>query len=214
MEPVENGKAAMIAGIEADARKEEEKILAEAEAQAAEKRKYGDKKIESLLNDARDKAQAQADALKAKAISEVELDIKRRHLHDRDTLMRDILNRVEQTLVTCIDDPGYRSVLRHWITEAALGLDAESAHVNASAQERPLISDSLLAEVTEDIRARTGKQITLTLSDSPPLAYQGVVLTASDGRMAFNNQVRTRMSRKQGEIQKVIYNTLFPKESL
>jgi vacuolar-type H+-ATPase subunit E/Vma4 len=213
MEPVEKGKAAMIAGIEADARKEEENILKEAEAQAADKRKYADKKIESLLNDARDKAQAQADAIKAKVISEVELEIKRRRLHDRDTLMRDILNRVEKKLYTKIDDPDYRSVLLHWITEAALGLDAESAHVNASAQERPLINESLLAEVTEDVRTRTGKQVALTLSDSAPLALQGVVLCTSDGRMAFNNQVRTRIARRQGEIQKMIYNALFSKES-
>ncbi len=203
----------MIAGIEADARKEEEKILAEAEAQAAEKRKYGDKKIESLLQDAAHKAQAQAEAIKAKALSEVELDIKRRHLHDRDALMRDILHRVEQRLYTLIDGPDYRSVLRQWITEAALGLDAASAHVNASARERPLINDSLLAEVRQDVRTRTGKQITLTLSDSPALGLQGVVLTASNGRVAFNNQVRTRMSRRQVEIQKRIYNALFPKES-
>lgn len=203
----------MIAGIEADARKEEENILKEAEAQAAEKRKYADKKIESLLNDARDKAQAQADAIKAKVISEVELEIKRRRLHDRDTLMRDILNGVEKNLYTKIDDPDYRSVLLHWITEAAVGLDAESAHVNASAKERSLINDSLLTEARKAFQARTGKQITLTLSDSPPLAHQGVVLTAADGRMAFNNQVRTRMARRQGEIQKMIYNALFSKES-
>jgi vacuolar-type H+-ATPase subunit E/Vma4 len=51
--------------------------------------------------------------------------------------------------------------------------------------------------------------MTLTLSDTPPLKSQGVVLTAADGRTAFNNQVKTRMLRKQREIRMLIYNALF-----
>ena len=56
---------------------------------------------------------------------------------------------------------------------------------------------------------RTGKPVDLTLSEARPLKSQGVVLTAADGRTAFNNQVRTRMMRKQREIRTLIYNTLF-----
>jgi vacuolar-type H+-ATPase subunit E/Vma4 len=41
------------------------------------------------------------------------------------------------------------------------------------------------------------------------LQSQGVVLTAADGRTAFNNQVKTRMLRNRREIQTLIYNTLF-----
>ena len=41
------------------------------------------------------------------------------------------------------------------------------------------------------------------------LQAQGVVLTAADGRTAFNNQVPTRMLRRQREIRKLIYDVLF-----
>ena len=41
------------------------------------------------------------------------------------------------------------------------------------------------------------------------LKGQGVVLTTMDGRMAFNNQIRTRMLRKQRQIQKQVYDRLF-----
>jgi vacuolar-type H+-ATPase subunit E/Vma4 len=209
MEPLEKEKAELILGIETDARAEEEKITSEAENQIAEKRKYSEKKIESILNEAREKAREQAETVKKKIISSVELEIKRRSMLVRDAVMQDILDRVEKKLESITGDANYRSVLTNWITEAAVGLDAEAAQVNASEKERTLIDDKLLSEVKGRIHTQTGREVTLTLSDTPPMKSQGVVLTAADGRTAFNNQVKTRMLRKQREIRMLIYNALF-----
>jgi len=123
--------------------------------------------------------------------------------------MRDIMDRVETKLSSMTGDANYRSVLIDWLTEAAIGLDAESALVVASAEELKLIDDKLLSEVKERVRSRTGKQVMLTISDAPPLQSQGVILTAADGRTAFNNQVKTRMLRSKREIQMLIHDTLF-----
>ena len=209
MEPVDKEKAALISGIEADARAEEEKIIKEAQIQAAEKQKHSEKKIESLLNDAKNKAKEQAETAKMKIISAAEREVKRCSMRVRDSVVQDIMDRVEKKLSSKITDENYRSVLVNWITEAAIGLGAESAHINASEKERALINDHMLSEITRSIQKQTGKQTTLTLSDVKPLQSQGVVLTADDGRTAFNNQVRTRMLRKQREIRMLIYNTLF-----
>jgi vacuolar-type H+-ATPase subunit E/Vma4 len=209
MESVEREKAALISGIETDARAEQEKIIKEAETQAAEKRKYSEKKIESLLDEARTKAQEQAEAAKNKIISTAEREVKRRSMHIRDTVMQDIMKRVEEKVGSMTGDENYRSTLIDWLAEAAIGLDAESARVNASSEELKLIDDKLLSEATERVRKQTGGQVELTLSGAEPLKYQGVVLTAADGRTAFNNQVKTRMLRNKREIQTLIYNTLF-----
>jgi V/A-type H+-transporting ATPase subunit E len=209
MESVEKEKAALISGIETDARAEEEKIIKEAENKAAEKRKYSKKKIESLLNDARKKAEEQAEAVKRKIISSAELEAKRRSMCVRNAVMQNIMDRVEKKLNSMTGDTNYRSVLVNWITEAAIGLDTEAAQVNASEKERTLINDQLLLEVKEKIHTQTGRQVTLTLSDAQSLKSQGVVLIAADRHTAFNNQVKTRMLRNQREIQMLIYNTLF-----
>ena len=209
MEPTEQGKAALISGIEADARAEEEKLLQDAESQAAEKKRYAQKKAESLLKEARDRAEEQAAALRQKAVSSAEREVKRRALRLRDTLMRDIMERVEERLAAMIHEPDYRTVLADWMTEAAVGLGADAARINASAPELPLIDDQLLTEVRERIRAGNGKEMTLTLSEAEPLESQGVILPTVDGRMAFNNQVKTRMSRKRREIQMLVYHAVF-----
>lgn len=209
MESVEKEKAALISGIETDARAEEEKIIKEAEIQAAEKRKYSEKKVESLLNDARKKAEEQAETAKEKIISAAEREVTRRSMRVRDSVMQDIMDRAEKKLSSMTSNENYRSVLVNWITEAAVGLGAESARINASEEERALINDQLLSEIARKIQKQTGRQTSLTLSDAKPLQSQGIVLTAADGRTAFNNQVRTRMLRKQREIRMLIYNTLF-----
>jgi len=199
----------LISGIEADARFEEERLVKDAETQAAEKIKYARKKADSLMDEARDKATAQGERIKQKAISEAEREIKRRALRMRDTLTQDIVTRTGEKLNAMIGDPDYRTILGNWITEAAIGLGADAAQVNASAPELPLIDESLLADVRERVNVQTGKPITLTISDAEPLEPQGVVLTTVDGRMAFNNQVETRIARKRREIQMLIYNAVF-----
>jgi len=209
MESVEKGKALLISGIETDAREEEKEIIADAEKKAEEKRHYAAKKIESLLNDARQEAERQAEAVKKRIISGADFEIKRRSLRLRGVLMREITDRVENKFAQMIGDSKYKSVLVDWITEAAAGLDAESAQVNVSEKERGLVDAELLAEVTKRIQEHAGKQMVLSLSDAEPLRSQGVVLTAADGRTAFNNQVTTRMLRSQREIRTLTYNALF-----
>ncbi|UCE49075.1 MAG: hypothetical protein JSW47_02820 [Phycisphaerales bacterium] len=206
---MEREKAALISGIEADARAEEEKIVKEAQAQAAEKKKYAEKKIEAMLDEARAKAQEQAEAAKRRIISLADREVKRRSMHIRDAMMHDIMDRVEKKFSSMIGDENYRSILIDWLTEAAVGLDAESATVNTSAAERGLIDERLLSEVRVLVRRRTGREVELTLSDAEPLQSQGVVVTAADGRTAFNNQVKTRMLRYKRQIQMLIHDKLF-----
>ena len=209
MEPVEEGKASLLAGIESDVHAEERQIIEDAEKQAADKRKYAQKKAESILNDARKKAQEQAELVKKKVLSDVGLEIKRRSMRVRDQVIREIMNRVEQKLRSMIGEPDYASILTDWITEAAIGLNADSAQVNASEAERPLIDERLLSEAGRRIHRRLGREVTLTLDDSRPLKAQGVLLTAADGRTAFNNQVKTRILRKDRRIRALTYETLF-----
>ncbi|MBN2183085.1 MAG: hypothetical protein JW715_14330 [Sedimentisphaerales bacterium] len=201
--------AAIISGIEADALAEERQIISEAEKHAAEKKDYTNKKIESMLKDAGKEGREQAEAVKKKIISNVQLEIKRRSMNIRGAVMRDIIERVEKKLDSMSGDSNYRTILIDWIIEACIGLDSESALINTSENERKLIDEQLISEVTGRFHAKTGRKITLQLSQAPPLKSQGVVLTAADGRTAFNNQVRTRMLRKEREIRMAIYNTLF-----
>ena len=143
-----------------------------------------------------------------KMFSTVDLELKRHSMSDRSALIQDIMDRVENKLDSMTSDANYRTILINWIVEAFIGLGVEAAQINASQKERALIDDRLLSEVKEKIKTQTNKQAQLKLSDAEPLKSQGVVLTAADGRTAFNNQVRTRLLRNQSEIRTLIYNAV------
>ncbi len=59
------------------------------------------------------------------------------------------------------------------------------------------------------VKKQTGEAVTLSLSKAEPMSLQGVILTSEDGRTAFNNQVKTRLSRNQRQIKRLIHNALF-----
>lgn len=209
MESMEQGKQALISSIEADAKAEQAKIVQDAHDQAKEKKVYAQKKVESILQDARDKAAVQAEALKRKITSGVDLEIKRRTLQVQNIIVQDIQSQVMDALKAKIKTPQYVQTLEAWIVEAAVGLGAESAQVNASTPERKLIKKALLDSAMARIEAKTGEAVTLTLSRDKALDEQGVILTAEDGRTAFNNQVTTRLLRNQRQIKRMIHAALF-----
>ncbi len=209
MESMEKGKEALISSIETDAQAEVEKIVQEARDRAAEKKTYTQKKVESILQEARDKATVQADAIKRKITSSVDLEIKRRSLQVQNVIVQDIQDRVIEAMAAKAKTAKYAKTLESWIVEAAAGLGATSALVNASARERKLLTKAVLSRAMAQVKTQTGDAVTLSLSEAEPLALQGVVLTSEDGRTAFNNQVKTRLSRNQRQIKRMIHDVLF-----
>ena len=126
-----------------------------------------------------------------------------REMHVQD--IRFLIKQVEERMQTRIARPDYRTALLQWIVEAARGLNMDAAEINASAAERKLIDKNLLDEAMKMLE----QKVALTLSKDDPLSGQGVVLTSVNGRLAFNNQVRTRIQRHQREIHGLIHDVLF-----
>jgi vacuolar-type H+-ATPase subunit E/Vma4 len=209
MESAEKDKAAIISGIESDANVEEQEIIKEAQKQAAEKVKYFDDKIKTILENAHKDALSQAENINKRMISGIKLELKRSSMRVQQSVIQEIMSRVEHKFKAMIDSSHYINVIMDWMTEAAIGLGAESALINASEKERALIDQKMIQDVTEKVFARTGMKITLKLTSEQPLNLQGVILTAADGRTAFNNQLKTRIARKERDIQMKIYKTLF-----
>ena len=212
MEESKNGKAALIASIEKDAQSEADAILAEARKLADEQKAYGEKQAQAILKKADEKAAEQSKAAKKKILSGIDVEVKRRIMHAQDSLLKTILNRVEEKLYARIKNKQYRKTLLNWVIEAAIGLDANAAGISAPKDELAYIDKAFLSEAEKKVKSYTGRPVALSLSDNPQKRMQGIILTAEDGRTAFNNQVRTRIVRNEREIRKRIYDTLFAEE--
>jgi vacuolar-type H+-ATPase subunit E/Vma4 len=208
----DEGKKKLIHGIRDDAKKESERILADAEKYITERHTAGEQRIDRIMEEAKKKAEEQVNAVKRNIDATIAVEKRRIELRIRDRIIQEALEKVKKVLFEMIGSPNYRKILMDWIVEAAIGLNAAGAEVNASVKEKELIDDSLLGKAEEEVKKMTGKKVRLIRSEKEPLLAQGVVLTAENGKIAFNNQVTTRLLRYGTEIQRKIHEALFGDE--
>jgi vacuolar-type H+-ATPase subunit E/Vma4 len=205
----DKGKSNLIHGIQEDAQREAGRILKDAETYVRERQAAGEKKISSIMEEAKKKAEEQVNAVKRNMEAAITVEKRRIELRVRDRIIQEALEDVKKALYKMIDRPDYRKILIDWIVEAAIGLNVARAFVNASVKEKVIIDDKLLREAEEEIKKLTGKKVKLVRSKKDPLLAQGVVLMAENGKIAFNNQVPTRLLRYGSEIRRKIHETLF-----
>lgn len=204
-----NSMEALVSGMEQEAQQEADKVIAGAQKEAERKILYTEQQVESILNEAAKRADAQAEKIRQQALSGVAVEAKRRSMNIQEDMHREVLHRAVSKLEMLADIDGYREVLNGYIVEAAVGLDVSAARVNASEHERSMITRELLVEAEKRVKKVTGKNVRLTLSGEPPLRKQGVVLTSEDNRTAYDNRIDTRLIRKSEEIRQYIHERLF-----
>ena len=204
----EQQQADLIDGIAQDAAREVERILAEAERAAADRRKAAEDQARALMQQGESKAEDQAEHLRTQSASSLRMERRRRQLKLQEQAVQEVLKRVRQRLVDAVGSPEYREVMLAWIVEATIGLGAPEATVNASAAERKQIDRRLLQDAQSKVSELSGRKVSLKPSDGDPLIPQGIVLRGADGRVEFNNQVATRLLRRQSEIRKTIQDIM------
>jgi V/A-type H+-transporting ATPase subunit E len=203
------GKTALIQGIENDAKREAREIIEQAEESKKVRLEAADKQVTAILEEAKAKALEQVYAIKKNKASLISVDTKRQMLKLRENSMDRIMELVKKKMEAHVTSPEYSTLLKEWIVEAVIGLMAPAASVNASAQEKKLVTYKILIEAEEEVERLTGRKVLLNLSEFPPLLDQGIIVTSADGKTAFNNQVRTKLARSYSEIRKLIYTELF-----
>jgi len=209
MEKFEQGKSELISGIEKDAKKRAEEIIAEAQKRAEEKLRFAKQKVKSILAETEVRAKEQSESVRKRVLGGLSLEAKRRSMKLLNSVLQAVITRAREKLGELVQKPEYRNILRDWIVEAAVGLGADNAVIQTSKAEKKLIDAKLIHAAENKVKKITGRSVSLSLSDDPPIAGQGVLLSSSDGKTAFNNQVSTRLLRKQRDVQIQVYRVLF-----
>ncbi len=199
----------LIKGIENDARNEAQSIISAAEEIAANRRTSGKLQLDSIMKEAQESAKQRVMEIKRNNGSTIVMETRRLHLKVQDQIINQILKLIKERLKKMTGNPEYTAVLQDWIVEAAIGLNLDRASVNASEIERDKIDGQTLKRAEKELKDLTGREIRLEIASEPPLPGQGIVLTSPDKRIAYNNQVATRLFRYQSEIRKMISRELF-----
>ena len=198
----------LIADIRKDAEAEAARITAEADKAARDRVEQFERQMKDITAEADKTAAEQGEAVKRALHAAFTVEMRRIALASRDRILKRVLRRVEEKMAARVSDKTYRGLLLTLVVEAAIGLGEAEVTVNASPAELALIDDAFLKEAAAKVKSLVMRPVTITKSKEAPLLLQGIVLSAADGRTAFNNQIRTRLLRRQSEIRKRIYDSL------
>ncbi len=192
-----------------NARREADELISQAEEQATSRREGAlsqeatlRKSTESQLEQERLRAEKQAD-------QKIAGEIRRKELLLRDRFMKDALVMAREKLIALTESDEYEPLLADWVLEGALGLDVAEAEVNGRKRERDIMTENWLRKQEERLETDFGRKVKLTLSADPPLLSPGVLIRQKKGRLVYNNQIETRLLRKQSDLRKIIYQELF-----
>ncbi|MCL2791692.1 MAG: V-type proton ATPase subunit E [Spirochaetaceae bacterium] len=202
-------RAELISGIEENAKLEAARIIEDAKKTASDKQLSKEMQINSIKRDADKKITQQVAVVEKNNLSAISVEQKRIELKVREKIVTNVTNKIKEKIAKKADDPSYPEIVKGWIVEAAIGLGVDAAVINGSPKELKVMTDSFLKETEKKYNAITGRNISLKKTEKNPLFAQGIVLSSSDNRMAFNNQVPTRLTRYQTEIMKTIYKEFF-----
>jgi vacuolar-type H+-ATPase subunit E/Vma4 len=179
------------------------KLVDEAESQAEKKRENSKKTCDSIAAEAEKRTAEQLDHYCRQKEASFKIELKKLDLQVYEQSYARVMKKVRTILNEMADKKEYREFLIAMIAEGALGLGEEDIEIIAGEKERKHIDEKLLAESAAVVRKYSGASANLSLS-SESLGSQGVVLSAKNGRLIFNNRIEARLNRRQNEIRRLI----------
>ena len=187
-------------------------ILQEARAKADEIEKKAGIEAESIISEARERAEREA-GLERKSYSVRLEQIQAREesarrsidrlaeLRSLDSAYTEVMEEVDRRLKAVVSNSSFSSILVSWIAEAAIGLDRKEAKVSFS--EKAPVTEEMLREAEALVRKDTGATLSLSL-DTERLSGVGVVVSSLDGKVSYNNQLEVRMRRYSRDIRRIV----------
>ncbi|MDC7228629.1 MAG: V-type ATP synthase subunit E family protein [Spirochaetales bacterium] len=200
----ENSK--LLKGIITQAEIEAAKIISKAESTAEEKFKALDSSLKRIRYETDLKLSEKLAELKKRAESTADSELRRQNLHMREKAHEDIISCFNEKIASLTGTEKYKSFLVKLIAEGAIAVNDDSPVVRCSFREE-LHEDSLRA-AEKLVESETGRHITLSLADKQPLNGQGVVVESANGRIAYNNQITSRLRRFDNDIKMIVINAL------
>lgn len=196
----------LLSGIVKDAQGEAERILLHAQRQVEQRRKAREEQIHGLTEESDRLLARKEEAAQGRTLSVIRTEERRIALRTREALGRRVIKEAVNRLADLVDRPEYREVLSRWIAEGALGVNRSEAVVRCSFRES--LADSVLRRAEALVLEASGRRMELTADQGEPLSDQGVVLTSTDGRISFSNQVSSRFRRYGQDVNRIIGEAL------
>jgi vacuolar-type H+-ATPase subunit E/Vma4 len=181
-----------------EAREEAEQLHAEAKEKAEAIRKRAQAEAESERKMILDRAKQDADRLRSQVSATAQLKARSTQLEQREKLLNDVFEEVKKQLSSVKKRSDYNAIVTMLAREALTQLKAKEAEVQADeSTQKALKLDDLSKELGGKF-SFSGK-----LEEGT-----GVVVSASGGKLNYDNTLETRLSRLQNTLRSSVYKVL------
>ena len=196
----------LLDGILKQAELDSHDILQKAEKTIEEKTNALEAGISRIKSEMDSKIAAKLSELEKRADSAVKAELRRQNLRNRKKVNSAVNKSFYEKIEEQISTDQYNNFLIKLIAEGAIAVNDDSPVVSCSFREK--VTDDVLREAEKLIETKTGKKIKLGFNDESKLSGQGIVVESSNGRIAYNNQIKSRLRRFDEDIKMIIINGL------
>jgi V-type H+-transporting ATPase subunit E len=181
-----------------EAREEAEQMQEEAKEKATAVHKRAQEQAASERKAILDRANQDAERLRSQANATAQLKARSSQLAHREKLLDSVFEEAKKQLSAVKDRPDYKAIATMLAREALMQLKANRAEIRADeATQKAFKAEELSKELNGEFSV-IGK-----LDEGT-----GVVVSASDGKLYYDNTLETRLNRLQGVLRSAVYKVL------
>ncbi len=192
----------LLDGIIKQAEKDSIEIIRKAEDSAAKRIEAYESSLDRLTAETDQKIEAKLEKMKKLHDSLLKSEERRKRLKLLEEVNQDVKRLFFKKMEKLIGSEEYNDFLAKLIAEGAIAVDDSEVTVNCSFKEE--ITDSIIESALEYVKKATGRKIDIKYLSKQPLSGQGIIVSSSNGRISYNNQIETRLRRFDEDIKGVI----------
>jgi V/A-type H+-transporting ATPase subunit E len=201
MKAVDENFRALSRAVLHQARSESEQILADAKVKANAVRKSAEEQAKSEREVILAQARQEAERIRSEAVAGAEVQARTLQLERREKMLDSVFEAARQRLLALQQRTDYEQIVRQLVREAVVHLGASAVHIRADEKTQKLLSDDLLAELSEELNAQL--QLGAMLERGI-----GVIAETADGHRQYDNTLQARLSRQKDALRAPVYRVL------
>lgn len=210
----DEGVDRIISYIEAETEKEASEILLKAQAEADKIKKAAQEKTEREAERILSNGKRVASLEGQRIIAETKIDVRRKRMDAQEEAIAKSFEEARKGLEELAekgkwDNFVYKDILFNLIVSAAEVVAGNKLELVFNQRDRKTFNKTRLKEVSELVKKRTGKEISLALTEETMQFLGGVIVRDREKSMEVDNTLETKMNRLKETIRVDVARILF-----
>lgn len=186
----------------ADAKLKADEIITEADGRAQQIVKQVQEQAQRDVDEILANARLEAEAIRRGILSSKVRANRLRILDEKNRIVQDVMRSVEDRLSTVAASSQFQGTVKRLVAEAVEAIGIDEPVINVGFKD-------VHKKDLDDLGSVLPKGSKFVVQDRPIDGLGGVVATDPEGRVVFNNSLKSRMERLDNQLLTLISSTIF-----